>query len=174
MKKTKIIMIVFTFLFLNIMNVSANSINMKLDSSAAAIRESVRGTWIISVPSGNYINLVDFFNLTIQSDGYQWAFGVGYKNGVGYQGYFQYDPDVMHPVGTPSDYVQMFLYSSAAAIRSTIQGTVLTVIPNGSSFTVLGFLDSIQSDGYRCMEVIGNGYTGYAQYDPEVMRPIGH
>ncbi|MEA5026171.1 MAG: hypothetical protein VB012_00785 [Erysipelotrichaceae bacterium] len=147
---------------------------MKLNSSAAALRQSVRGTWIVTINSGNYLDFVDFFSLSIQSEGYQWATGTGIKNGTSYSGYFQYDPDVMYLVGSPNDYVQMFLFSSAAAIRSTIQGTVLTVIPNGSSFTVLSFDNIVQSDGYRWMEVTGNVYTGYAQYDPAVMRPYGH
>ncbi len=68
---------------------------MKLDSSAAAIRESVRSTWIISVFSGNYINLVNSLSLTIQSDGYRWMEVIG----NGYAGYAQYDPEVMRPIG---------------------------------------------------------------------------
>lgn len=66
--------------------------NMRLDSSAARIRNDVMGAIIITVPVGQNIKTTNFF-AELQSDGYRWNSG-SYS---GHEGYYQYDPAVMYP-----------------------------------------------------------------------------
>lgn len=66
---------------------------MKLTGSAARLRASVvNGKVNITAPNGSEIKILEFLK-SIQSDGYQWCYGV--YNGV--YGYFQHDPAVMYP-----------------------------------------------------------------------------
>lgn len=66
---------------------------MKLTGSAARLRESVvNGRIKTTVQNGSEIKIIEFLK-SVQSDGYQWCYGV--YNGV--YGYFQYDTAVMYP-----------------------------------------------------------------------------
>ncbi|MCI6271949.1 MAG: hypothetical protein MR601_03270 [Erysipelotrichaceae bacterium] len=66
---------------------------MKLTGSAARLRTSVvNGKVNITAPNGSEIKVLEFLK-SVQSDGYQWCYGV--YNGV--YGYFQHDPAVMYP-----------------------------------------------------------------------------
>ena len=66
---------------------------MILFGSAARLRKyPVNGGVNYTVPKGHYINILSFLS-DIKSDGYQWCRG---KFG-NYEGYFQYDPNVMYP-----------------------------------------------------------------------------
>ena len=184
----KIILIVLTSLFVSLGSVSANEkqinqglryygagLTVKLDHSAAYIRQGIiNGKVLGTVSNGKIIDVYDLGAAKIQNDGYQWFGGQGLCiDGKYHAGDYQYDYNVMHLRGVPIDYSQMFLFSSAATIRKTIQGDRITVVPNGKSFTVLEYYDTVQSDGYRWMKVDYEGNIGYAQYDPAVMRPSG-
>lgn len=154
----------------------AKNMKMVLTGSAARLRTSpVSGSQITLVPNGAKIDIIRF-NSNVASDGYRWAYG-SYN---GNEGYFQYDPTVMHPEGSVGTLnvttVKMKLTGSAARIRVSQVGSELITVSNGNEFIVDEFNDAIASDGYRWARVkydLNNNikYTGWIQYDPEVMHP---
>ena len=140
---------------------------MHLTSSAARLRaDVVNGNILTTIPNGTTFEVVGLYSWNA-SDGYKW--GWGKYNGV--EGYFQYDPAVMNPVGYGLKSFKMRLTGSAARLRSTIQGTILTTVPNGSTIQIDEFIDGKQSDGYQWCYGHYNGTYGYFQYDPTVMYP---
>ena len=153
------------------------SMKMVLTGSSAAIRESAYAPdYKIIVPNGRAIEIDDFYSWT--RDGYRWCWGT--YDGV--TGAFQYDPAVMHPEGSVGSStmpaIMMKLESSAARIRISQVGDILTTAPQGASLQIDEFNDSVASDGYRWARVRyqpnGNNsitYAGWIQYDPAVMYP---
>lgn len=140
---------------------------MHLTGSAARLRaDVVNGNILTTIPNGTTFEIVGLYSWNA-SDGYKW--GWGKYNGV--EGYFQYDPAVMNPVGYGLKSFKMRLTGSAARLRSTIQGTILTTVPNGSTIQIDEFIDGKQSDGYQWCYGHYNGTYGYFQYDPAVMFP---
>ena len=78
----------------------------------------------------------------------------------------------MQPVGGIADLnYKMRLHGSAARLRKTIRGEVVTTVPNGSDIVIWEFVEGKQSDGYQwCYGRYGSNY-GYFQYDSAVMFP---
>lgn len=147
-----------------------SGMKMYLTGSAARIRNDVQGTVLTTVANGGNIEIQDFYDWKA-GDGYRWCWGTG--NGV--TGAFQYDPAVMHPVGTSNrGLLFMKLTGSAARIRKTVQGTVLTTVPNGNEILITEFLSNKASDGYYWCKGQYGSTVGYFQYDPEVMFPHGN
>lgn len=147
-----------------------NSVKMVLTGSAARIRNDVQGSVLVTVPNGGEIQVQDFYDWKA-TDNYRWCWG----SYGGYNGAFQYDPAVMHPVGTTGrGLLKMRLEKSAARLRSSVQGTVLITVPNGSEIVITEFLPSKASDNYYWCVGSYNGTTGYFQYDPAVMFPCGN
>lgn len=144
-----------------------NVLKMHLTGSAARLRNDVvNGNILTTIPNGTTFEVVGLYSWNA-SDGYKW--GWGKYNGV--EGYFQYDPAVMNPVGYGLESFKMRLTGSAARLRSTIQETILTTVPNGSTIQIDEFIDGKQSDGYQWCYGHYNGTYGYFQYDPAVMYP---
>lgn len=141
---------------------------MKLTGSAARLRSDIpKGNIQTTIPNGTIFSIVGLYSWKAP-DGYRWGWGE-YN---GYAGYFQYDPAVMNPVGLVSaaNY-KMILTGSAARLRKTIRGEVITTVPNGNTIQILEFIDGKQSDGYQWCRGSYNGQSGYFQYDPAVMFP---
>ena len=141
---------------------------MKLTGSAARLRSDVvNGSIKTTVPVGQQIEVIGLYSWNA-SDGYKW----GYGRWNGYEGYFQFDPYVMNPVGHPSfETYKMHLFGSAARIRSSIMGTILTTVDNYNDIYIDQFIDGKQSDGYQWCRGHFNGVYGYFQFDPAVMFP---
>ncbi len=53
------------------------------------------------------------------------------------------------------------LTETAAIIRSSVQGKILTIVPKGQSMTILEFLKYEASDGYYWCRGAYGGFTGY-------------
>lgn len=88
------------------------------------------------------------------------------------EGTFQYDPAVMMPIGKPETRkYKMKLHGSAARLRSSIRGTILTTVPNYNDIEIIEFINGKQSNGYQWCYNEYNGIRGYFQYDPTVMYP---
>lgn len=141
---------------------------MHLISSAANLRaDVVNGTIKTTIPNGTTFDVVGLYSWNA-SDGYKW----GYGKWNGYEGYFQYDPAVMRPTGNVEGLnYKMRLFGSAARIRDSIMGTILTTVPNYNDIVIDAFIDALASDGYQwCRGHFGSTY-GYFQYDPAVMFP---
>lgn len=149
-----------------------NHMRMQLHSSAATLRTTPMGTRITIIPNGSTFE-INYFMKDMQSDGYRWVNAYYYMNNTNVNGYAQYDPVVMYPYGhyDTGGYTNMRLDSSAARIRSSIMGNVLTVAPAGADIKTTRFTVELQSDGYRWNEGEYGGYKGFYQYDPEVMYP---
>lgn len=148
--------------------VPSSNIQMKLTGSAAYLRSDVvTGDQIILVPNGSYIEVIGLYSWNA-SDNYKW----GYGKWNGYEGYFQYDPYVMNPVGSPDfETYKMYLFGSQARIRESIGGTELTMVNQYNNIFIDEFIDGKQFDGYQwCRGHFGSTY-GYFQYDPVVMYP---
>lgn len=141
---------------------------MKLTGSAAHLRSDVvNGSIKTTVPLGQQIEVIGLYSWNA-SDNYKW----GYGKWNGYEGYFQYDPYVMNPVGYPTfEKYKMRLFGSAARIRSSIQGAILTTVDNYNDIYIDQFIDGKQSDGYQWCQGHFNETYGYFQYDPAVMFP---
>lgn len=141
---------------------------MKLTGSAARLRKDVvNGQTNIIIPNGTTFKVVGLYSWKA-SDNFRWGWGE-YN---GYSGYFQYDPAVMNPVGNVENLnYKMILIGSAARLRKTIRGEVITTVPNGNTIQILEFIDGKQSDGYQWCKGSFNGTIGYFQYDPAVMFP---
>lgn len=143
---------------------------MKLFGSAARLRDNVvDGTEKILIPNGSEFEVVGLYSWKA-SDGYRW----GYGKWGGKEGYFQYDPYVMMPLGNNLDTLnyKMRLFNSKANIREKpVNGTVITTVPNGSDITIIQFGKIKESDGYQWFQGSFNGKEGFIQYDPSVMFP---
>lgn len=139
------------------MRVNAGTVELKTDV--------VSGNVITGITAGNSFNVIGLYSWNAP-DGYKWGYGK-YNNS---EGFFRYNPNIMNPVGVCAGY-KMKLHGSAARIRSSVLGTILTTVPNGGEIQILEFLSSKASDGYYWCRGIGNGVQGYFQYDPAVMYP---
>lgn len=148
--------------------IPTTGVYMKLTGSAAYLRKDVvNGDKIFLAPNGSSIEVIGLYSWNA-SDGYKW----GYGKWNGYEGYFQYDPYVMNPVGTPSfETYKMYLFGSKARIRDSIKGTELVMVDQYNNIFIDEFIDGKQEDGYQwCRGHFGSTY-GYFQYDPVVMYP---
>lgn len=143
---------------------------MKLFGSAARLRKDVvNGEQVAMIPNGSEFEVIGLYSWKA-SDGYRW----GYGKWNGYEGYFQYDPYVMMPLGNYLNTLnyKMRLFNSAANIRTRpVNGTVINTVPNGSDISIIQFGKIKESDGYQWFQGTYNGYTGFLQYDPAVMFP---
>lgn len=143
---------------------------MKLYGSAARLRKDVvNGEQVAMIPNGSEFEVIGLYSWKA-SDGYRW----GYGKWNGYEGYFQYDPYVMMPLGTHLDKLnyKMRLFNSAARIRTRpVNGDILFTVPNGNDVQIIEFGEIKESDGYQWFQGSYNGYTGFLQYDPAVMFP---
>lgn len=144
--------------------------SMKLFGSAARLRDNVvDGNIITTIPNGTEFDVIGIYSWKA-ADGYRW----GYGKWNGYEGYFQYDPAVMMPLGSDLNTLnyKMRLFNSAARIRTKpVNGNVLTTVPNGNDITIIQFGKIKESDGYQWFQGSFNGITGFLQYDPAVMFP---
>ena len=144
--------------------------SMKLFGSAARLRDNVvDGNIITTIPNGTEFDVIGLYSWKA-ADGYRW----GYGKWNGYEGYFQYDPTVMMPLGSDLNTLnyKMRLFNSAARIRTRpVNGNVLTTVPNGNDVTIIQFGKIKESDGYQWFQGSFNGITGFLQYDPAVMFP---
>ena len=143
---------------------------MKLYGSAARLRKDVvNGTEVVLIPNGSEFEVIGLYSWKA-SDGYRW----GYGKWNGYEGYFQYDPYVMMPLGNHLDTLnyKMRLFNSDARIRtSPVNGSIQFTVPNGNDVTIIQFGKIKESDGYQWFQGTYNGITGFLQYDPAVMFP---
>lgn len=155
----------YTFKTVNSRTVSSNFIMQVTGGIVELKTDVVNGSVNTHVPNGNAFQIIGLYSW-IAADGYKW----GYGKYNGNEGFFRYDPAIMHPVGPCLNY-KMILFGSAARIRATVQGTILTTVSNGGTIQILEFLPSKASDGYYWCKGIGNGVEGYFQYDPAVMFP---
>lgn len=151
-------------------NNSNETVVMQLTSSAARLRDTAQGNILKTVSKGQSITIKDFYDWKA-TDGYRWCWGVH----EGIEGAFQYDPDVMHPVGkSVSNLLCMQLHGSPARLRSSVQGNILVTIPNNSEILIEEFLPNKAADGFYWCKGSYNGQNGYFQYDPAVMFPKGN
>ena len=143
---------------------------MKLFNSAARLRDNVvDGTIKTTIPNGTTFEVIGLYSWKAK-DGYRW--GYGKWNGI--EGYFQYDPNVMYPLGKDlsSKNYKMHLFASAARIReNVINGKILTTVPNENNIKIDEFLDGVMADGYQWCKGSFNEIYGYFQYDANVMYP---
>ena len=142
---------------------------MHFTSSSGRIRASVvNGTALKIISAGAKIKLINLYGW-IASDGYRWGWGE-YDGG---QGYFQYDPAVMHPIGkTPNDYYYLVLSGTSAQMKKTVMGSeTLASIPIGSYVHILEFMPNIQADGYSWFKVEYDNDVGYIQFNRNTMYP---
>ncbi|MBR2686149.1 MAG: hypothetical protein IKE59_08935 [Erysipelotrichaceae bacterium] len=157
----------------------STDLKMKFTSLSGRLRTSkVNGNTVAIIYSGEELTISTMYS-NIESDNYRWAYGIFHST----SGYFQYDPEIMHPYGRIGSNagmkLKMKLESTPAAIRVSQTGSYLTTIPMGEDVDIDELNDSMASDGYRWVRVRyqktinGNtyNYAGWMQYDPELMYP---
>lgn len=143
-------------------------IQILLTNSDARLRNNVvNGDIKTTIPNGSTFDVIGLYSWKAQ-DGYRW--GYGSWNGI--DGYFQYDPYVMNPIGSsPDDSYKMIITQIGANLRNTIRGEVSLTVPVNESIIIDTFIDGKQLDGYQwCFGHYKNIY-GYFQYDPNNMFP---
>ena len=166
---------------LNLIGTPGKSALMKLVSSGAHLRQyPVDGKVYKTVTRGNTMNIKNFL-VNEASDGYRWMI----VESEGVRGYAQYEPEVMYPYttlgaapesgesGGSGEVFHMVLEGSAARIReSAVSGNVLETVAKGNELAVEDIFFEMNSDYFHWMKVHHNK-SGYAQYDPTVMYPVG-
>ncbi|MEG0177055.1 MAG: N-acetylmuramoyl-L-alanine amidase [Anaerorhabdus sp.] len=147
-----------------------NGVHGILTSSALRIRSDVvTGTILTTIPNGNSFEVIDIYSW-IASDGFRW----GWAKYNEFEGYFQYDPNVMHLVGkdTNNKYKMVFTNSGEDMfIHSSPLGEKNSEIELGTSATILEFSEKKEIDGAYWHQVEYLGQVGFVRYKSENMYP---
>ncbi|MEG0077420.1 MAG: hypothetical protein RR700_06230 [Anaerorhabdus sp.] len=142
-------------------------VKMVLHGSAARTRSDVMGTERTIVAKGGTIEVIDLYDWKA-GDGYRWGWGIG--NGI--SGAFQYDPNVMYPLGSPNpahNNLWMKVLADNVPMYYTISGAQTGVFAyNGSSIKIIEFVSSSWFYGEF------QGRRGYFLYNRGIMYPYGN
>ncbi len=147
-----------------------NNVQAILNGSAMRIRKDVvNGVILTTIQNGSVFEVIDIYSW-VASDGFRWGWAK-YKE---FEGYFQYDPNVMYLIGKDinNKYKMVFISGGDEMhLHSNPLGEKLNILEVGTSATILEFTKNKEIDNAYWYKVAYQGQNGYVRYNPLKMYP---